>query len=366
MMRENHGLSIKYYIKNNKQRLLPLIVSLTVFIIMLYSMAFILEPSGEILRKILLVQAERFQIIYNDSQINGVGPLKRDLSKVQAVDDVLPCVPVHTNVDTILEKLSLGLIYLVDKKDIQTFLDYASADITHGRLPEESNEVVVDELYAKNQNLSLGDTMESRLTIVGLLKSDCYLIAGVSDNARQSHCVAVLSSGENMDYRQILEDLGYDMEELEIKDSISQRELYQKHADAEYGIYFLLKTIAVIVVIICLMVLFSLYIHDRQPELCFYYSIGFSKKDIYFSVLRKLLLIFGVSIVGAFSITLAVYFLIRIFIITPNGLSSVFVMPREILRCLSCLFLIFASLQPSIFFAMQKINTVDSLEEEMI
>ena len=365
-MKDNHGLSIQYYIKNNKQRLFTLIISLTVFMIMLYSMAFFLEPSRQVMMKTLLLQTEKIQLVHDMSNFGKGEALGRDLLSVQAVDYVFPCNPVKTNVDTIVENLPLGVIYLVEKENIQAFLNYTSADITDGRLPQKNNEVVVDELYAKNQKLTIGDDIENQLSIVGMLKSDCYLIVGASDYTERSNCVAILSSGKDVNFRRVLEDIGYDTDDFIVEDNISKRDVLQRYADTENGIYFLVKTISVIVVIICLVVLFSLYIYDRQPELCFYYSIGFSKKDIYLSILRILLFVFFLSLLLGFTISFAVFFLIKYLIIMPIGITAIFVMPRETLRCLSCLFLIFASLQPSIFFAMQKINTIDSLEEEQI
>ena len=167
----------------------------------------------------------------------------------------------------------------------------------------------------------------------------------------------------------MLTKMDYNTESLEaftIKDNDSQKAILKEYEDTEYKIYFIIKTASIIVVIICLIVMFSLYLYDRQPELCFYYSIGFSKKDIYLSILRKLLFVFCVSIVFGFVLSLIVIALVKRFVISPLGLNGYLSIPNEILHGFTCLILIFASLQLSIFFSLRGINTVDILEEEQI
>jgi ABC-type antimicrobial peptide transport system permease subunit len=328
-------------------------------------MAFILQPSGEVMRRILLLQSEKIQIVSSLADSNKIEALGQDLLKNQFVDYVFPCDPVKIYINTLFENLSLGKVYLSDRESMQTLLDYASAFLIDGRLPQKNREIVVDELYAINQQLALGDILEGQLKIVGILKSGCYLLAGLND-PKDSGSLAILSSGKDISFSQIIEDLGYNANDFIIEDNVSRSSLLQKYADTEYRIYFIIKTAAVIVTILCLMGLFGLYIRDRQSELCFYYSIGFSKKDIYLSVLKKLLFIFGAAILIGFGLSLVAFALIKHFIIMPLGLIASLHLPHEILHCFSCLFLIFASLQLALFFAMQKINTIDLLEEEWV
>lgn len=373
-MKRRSGLSVRYYIKNNRHRLFTLILSLSVFIIMLYSMAFILQPSGEVTARIILNQAEKLQIVSSTTPKVSSNKLIENLHNKPGVDHVFPCDPVRIDINTIFENRALAKAYLVHREDIDTILNYVSATLIKGRLPEKSNEIIVDRLYAANQKpdqgdghkkLDIGDTLGGRLKIVGILESDCYLVAGITELA-DPQSVVILSAGKATNYSQNILIPGIESNDLVIEDYFSQKEIQQKYADIEYRIYFLIKTTAVVLIILCLMALLSLYIRDRQAELCFYYSIGFSKKDIYISVLKKLLFVFAISILIGSALSIGLYFLVKFFIIIPRGLNISLFMSHEILHCFACLFLIFAALQPAIFFAMQKVDAIDFLEEEMI
>jgi ABC-type antimicrobial peptide transport system permease subunit len=365
-MKKHQGLSIKYYIKYNKQRLVSLLLSLTVFVTMIYVMAFILEPSKETMRRAMLRQSEKYQIVSSLSKNIEIEKVGQGLSESQAVFCVMPCIPVKTKIDTIVENLNIVQIYLVGQENIQLFLKHSSSNISGGRLPIANNEIVVDESYAKNQGLSIGDTIEDALAIVGMVKSDCYLIAGVSDQIENANTVVALSSGKDVSFNEALGRIGYNVSDFYVEDNISRAEEMKGYTGAQYRVFYLLKSVSVMVVILCLIALFSLYIRDRQVEMCFYYSIGFSKKDIYFSVLRILIFVFVASLLIGLLLSIVLLLLIHSIVMAPIGLHASQLMPREIMRCVSCLVLIFATLQPSIFFAMQKINTIETMEEEMI
>jgi hypothetical protein len=332
---------------------------------MLYSMAFILQPSGEVMERTLLRQAEKLQVVSPIASNIRIDNLIENLQNNPKVDHVLPCDPVRIDINTIFENRPLAKAYLVRREDIPIILDYTSAALSRGRLPEKNNEIVVDQLYAANQKLDIGEFLGDQLEIVGILESCCYLVAGINDSPDLQSFV-ILSSGKNENFSQIIAKAGFRISNLVIEDYFSQKVIQQRYANIEYRIYFFIKTIAVILIILCLMALLSLYIRDRQAELCFYYSVGFSKKDIYLSVLKKLLFVFGISILIGSALSIALYFLVKCFIIMPRGLNISLFMAKELLHCFACLFLIFAAMQPAIFFAMQKVGAINILEEEMI
>ncbi|MCL1872603.1 MAG: hypothetical protein FWF85_00615 [Clostridiales bacterium] len=320
------------------------------------------------MERILLYQAEKLQVISPIANNISIDGLIKSLEKIPEIDHVLPCDPVRIDINTIFENRPLAKAYLVSREDIKIILEYTSATLTRGRLPEKNHEIIVDQKYATNQNLKIGDSLGGQLEIIGILESDCYLVAGIADSP-DLQSVVILSSGNNINYSKNLSDEKLKIEDpnnLVAEDYFSQKDIQQRYANIEYRIYFLIKTTAVVLIILCLMALLSLYIRDRQAELCFYYSIGFSKKDIYLSVLKKLLFVFGISILIGSALSIVLYFLVKCFIIIPLGLNISLFMAKELLHCFACLFLIFAAMQPAIFFAMQKVDTIDILEEEMI
>ena len=347
-----------------------LMLGFGMFVIMLYGESMLLDSTVLMFKDVLLRQTENFQIIYDFSfdRSGDLGEIADFLVSQDNVSQVLPCDIVNAHLNTLLVRANLEVGYLVSKDNVQAIMDHIGAFMVKGDMPSEDKEIVIDELYSANQDLGIGDTLGiteyDRYKIVGILKSDCYLMTGVSDAAADSRCVVVLSSSKGASIKQLLDSSGYDTGALVIVDNVTRGEDIDRHVimvESFSGIVIIASTV---VIVICLLVMANMYLKDRRAEWCYYYSIGYSRSDIYLSVIKELLLtILGSVFLGAIGATV-VYALVKNLILLPAGINPVFVLPEKGLRSIISMWFVFALIQPMIYFNMQKIDTIDLVEKE--
>jgi hypothetical protein len=367
-MKKKRGISAISYIKGNKFRVFLLVLGFGIFITMNYGSAIIMDSSVLRTTDSIMRQSNKFQIIENSQNISA--DFVDFFQHEEKVEHIFPCDIINTHFNIIIvPKINLQVGYLVGRENVQTIMDHVGAYMISGELPIKDKQVIVDELYAKNQNLQLGDPLKNDrydLEIVGILRSDCYLMVGVSEFANDSNCVLVLSSGKDIDYRQRLESAGFDTSSLIIVDSVSRKNNIKRYTDSANEVSDLIKAISALVIMICLMVMFNMYLKDRCAEWCYYYVIGFSKLDIYLSVLWELLFTVAASVVLGILGILLVFFLAKYLILFPFGFKAILLLPDQGLKSLVYIWLMFALLQPIIYFNLQKIDTIDTMEEEFI
>ena len=111
--------------------------------------------------------------------------------------------------------------------------------------------------------------------------------------------------------------------------------------------------------------MYTTYLKDRQDEWCLYCSIGYSRKTIYFSILRELLfsfvaaLLIGAILIGISEVIL--YFTI----VEPSGLKCCFFYPDVLFEILCTYVLLLGFLQLPVRIALWNIRTIDAMEDDL-
>ena len=116
---------------------------------------------------------------------------------------------------------------------------------------------------------------------------------------------------------------------------------------------------------ISLFIVYTTYLRDRRDEWCLYSSIGYSRKTIYFSILRELLFTFAAALlIGAVIIVLA-EIIINLVMIEPQGLKCRYFYPDTIVEILCAYTLLLGVLQIPVRYALFKIRTIDAMDDDL-
>lgn len=381
-------LSAMRYIKNNKRRVSVLIVSLTLCFVLTYVSYFLLSTMTETFRVILVDSAERLQYIQPSDSIFGLdydelseeeyfreytikqSGLMDKLMEEEGIYDVFLADTVYTKVSTIVGKYYFE-IPLVSKEKMKELLKHMDAGLESGRLPENNNEIVLSEEVMKNSDYQVGDYLkeDDSVKIVGALKCEYYFGCGIyeGDTYRNKN-ICILSDGSIEDFALLLNNMGYkfDKKAESIVDKASGEEEIRKGiADNIEKATNVVYVAILVIIFIVLLIVYTTYLRDRQNEWCLYSSIGYSKKTIYFSVIRELLLTFAAALLVGGIIIFIMEIVLDYCMIRPMGNRCRYFYPDVLGEILCSYILLLGMLQLPVRYELYRIRTIDAMDDDL-
>lgn len=364
------GISALLYMKNNKRRILVLVLTLGLFMTMLYSISFILRLSEVTFYNAMVERSEKMQFFgfssANEENISNKELAER-FSSLENVDYAFPSIYITPHLKAAIGELGFDAP-LVDKENLPIVMDYMGAKLLKGTIPEKPGEVILDEKSAKNMGISIGDTIYTKdFTVTAIASCDSYFVSGIyPEGYTDRMCVVVLSKGKGIDYTKALEDMGYSTEKAIVYDNITLTEDYNVSIRDSIGLPKNIITIfSTVVLCICIAVVFNMYLRDRHEEWCLYSSIGFSSGEIYLLAMRELLITWGLSILMGTVLSATLAAVISGIMVTPMGLMADYIMPDTLFMIFCMLVFLMGIMQIPLMFAISRIKTVDAAEEDM-
>jgi len=382
-------LSAMKYIKNNKRRTSVLIVSLCLCFVVTYLTNFLLSTNTESFRALfeytpkhiqyLSIAASSFgldvQNLSNEELIplynEKVSELTEGLRKHKEIKEVYYAEYLYSGVYPLVGSMGFE-VPLVEKDEVPVVLEHMGATLTEGRLPEHPGEIVLDSATIKNRDhYALNSsfyTDTDHFRIVGIIECDTYFGCGIPHpELPRSTGILVLSEGID-DFAPILAKEGivirenYDtVQDYNYCQKMYEEEVLTAISDSTNYVYLGIT----LLLFIALFIVYTTYLKDRQDEWCLYCSIGYSRKTIYFSILRELLftfitaLLIGAVLIGVSEVIL--YFVI----VEPSGLKCRFFYPDVLFEILCTYVLLFGFLQLPVRLALWKIRTIDAMEDDL-
>ena len=380
-------LSPMRYIRNNKRRISVLIVSLCLCLTIIYVANFLIMSTDATARKLFLAPLERMCAIgfsyenlgITDEDFNeeNLPKLKEKMNQKQIeyakkldgaenVVKAIPYAPANVNIKPPIAMLGYN-IPLIEPEYADALLEHMGAKLIEGRLPEKPNEIVLDKASMLNNGFVVGGKKGEKYTITGIL--DCDLYFGYGIRSEQSYVgLYILTDKRVDDAEKYFEVLGLEFEKDYdyVEDYSFWMDEYDKYiksqlVDATKYIY----TGIFVILFISLFVVYTTYLRDRHNEWCLYCSIGYSRKTIYFSILRELLftfvtaLLLGAVLIGISEIIL--YFTM----VEPSGLKCRFFYPDVLFEILCTYVLLFGGLQLPVRISLWNIRTIDAMEDDL-
>lgn len=379
-------LSAMNYIRNNKRRAAVLVVSLALYLVIVYLTQFILSASTESFKKILVEDTKKTQLIQLPESAFGIdredmGEEKAREEAMEAVETLMERLREQEGVKAVYKAQSMGAtIYamigqyyfnfpLGDEAFLNTYMEHMGASLKEGKLPDSPGEIILADGIMKNAGLRLGQKLnDEAYQIVGIARSDTYFGGGIEVSERDySRMVCVLSDGSIENMRTLLREMGYEFTDNEawIFDYTTGSEEYSAlRGEVDTPTNLVFKGV-MIVMAIMLFLVYTTMLRERHGEWCLYCSIGYGRKAIYLSILREILFCFSVAVASGIAVTAIAMLIIDNILITPMGLACKnlnFSVMGEIVCGYA---VVFALLQLPIRFALHKIRTVDAMEEEL-
>lgn len=382
-------LSAMRYIKNNKRRASVLIVSLCLCFVVTYLTNFLLSTNTESFRALFEYTPKRIQYLSLAGSSLGLDvknlsneelvplyyekmeQLSEKLKEQEGIKEVYYAECLYAAVYPLVGSMSFE-VPLVPQEEIPVILKHMGATLIEGHLPEAPGEIVLDSATIKNQDrYSLGGafyTDTDYFRIVGIIECDTYFGCGIPHpDLPRSESLIVLSKGID-DFAPVLAKEGiiprenYDtVQDYKYCQKMYEEEVLTAIGDSTTYVYLGIT----LLLFISLFIVYTTYLRDRQDEWCLYCSIGYSRKTIYFSILRELLftfvtaLLLGAVLIGLSEIIL--YFVM----IEPAGLKCRFFYPEVLFEILCTYVLLLGFLQIPVRLALWKIRTVDAMEDDL-
>ena len=379
-------LSAMNYIRNNKRRAAVLIVSLALYLLIVYLAQFILSSGTESFKKILSEDTKKMQLVQLPDSAFGIdretmGQEEAAKAYVEAENLLMERLREQPGVETVQKVQNMGVtIYaligqyhfsfpLGDEAFLKVYMEHMGATLKEGELPDAPGEIILAEGIMKNAGLTLGQKLsDEAYQIVGIAESDSYFGGGIEVVDRDyGKAICVLSDGSIEDMGEFLGNMGYEFSDKEawISDyKIGNAEYEEVFAEVETPAKLVFRGIMVVMAIMLFLV-YTTILRDRHGEWCLYCSIGYSRRAIYFSILREMLFYFTVAVVAGTTVTVIGMVTVDALLIAPMGLACKY-LDFSVMGEIVCGYaVVFALLQLPIRVALHKIRTVDAMEEDL-
>lgn len=380
-------LSAMNYIRNNKRRAAVLIVSLALYLVIVYLTQFILSSGTESFKKILSEDTKKMQLVQLPDSAFGItrdemeseDAAKAAYTEAEAL--LMERLREQAGVKAVQKAQSMGVtIYaligqysfsfpLGDETFVKVYMEHMGATLKEGEMPDAPGEIILADGIMKNAGLTLGQKLSDKdFQIVGIAESDTYFGGGIMVPEKDySRPICVLSDGSIKDMGALLRKMGYEFSDNEarIYDYKAGNADYEDvFAEVETPANLVFKGVMIVMAIMLLLV-YTTVLRDRHGEWCLYCSIGYSRKAIYFSILREMLFYFVVAVVVGTVLTIIGMVAVDALLIAPMGLACKYLDVSVMGEIVCGYAVVFALLQLPIRFALHKIRTVDAMEEDL-
>ena len=357
-----------------------LIICLSMFMVMIYTLNYIIGGTTEPFKKCDVDAFDRLRIIspyfdldpeeYDTDEAFLKEAWRRAVifgNELQENDEVISAVPFawqYTTMNSFIGMYSVRSYLFLNAADCEQFYSHMEADLISGRMPEKPGEILVDKKLMDNHrnDNTLLQNMGSEYQVVGVVSSDYYLAFGIALEAENDVNVLVMTRpGSDLDIVMTVSDMGYEFG------------YYLDQAKAEYnleeymgGSLDIVQTIFTGVsgalLLICVVVVLSLHIMDRHNEWCLLNSIGFKTGEIYLMAMKEILICVAISLVCGTVLCFGTCFLMEVLMYNPIGITIRIFRPAAIPRILTVMAVLIGIVQIPLFSGMRKIQTIDAIE----
>ena len=229
MNKSRSKLSPWPYIRNNRVRTTVLIISLSVFMLMIYCVNYVIGGIGEPFYQSDVAPYDRMQLVASKLDMNGAdyetdeeylmeawnrarsacASIPRQDGVVDAKAFAWQDVPLNS----VIGSTSVDCFLFEDAKDCEEYLSHMDAKLVSGRMPEKAGEIVLEKRLInnhKNDN-DLMKYMGDNYEVVGTVKSDYYLAFGIAQPGENDiNELLLIEPGSQVNPKEAFEQSGYE------------------------------------------------------------------------------------------------------------------------------------------------------------
>ena len=386
----NQKLSAINYVKNNKRRSAVLIVSLSLCFMLIYLTNFLLSSTVESFRMVNVKNVKKVQYIDLSGKTLGIDVDNIDIEEFSEIRkqknlELIEKLKKNENIKNIYysEVLYMEIravigswyaeIPLVETEEVPVVLKHFGTKVCEGRMPANPGEIVLSDAVMKNGGYSLNDYYRSdnydeKFKIVGMLDCDTYFGCGIPSDVEQVSMITILSDGSIEDISEVLKDVGITINESvdEIVDlKTGKKALKVDVIDVLSNSTNIIYIAVIVLTSLSLFIVYIMYLRDRHNEWCLYSSIGYSKKDVYSLAMREVLITFTIAFVIGIVLTIISVVVVDNIMLKAQGLKCKYLYPMTIVESISVFIILIGALQIPIRYALNRIKTVDAIEDDL-
>ena len=380
MSKSRSKLSPWPYIRNNRVRSTVLVISLAMFMVMIYMMNYIIGGTNEPFRACTVDPMTRLRFITPDVGVNDeefesseaylkaawerVDNVAELVKKEKGVKDAKTFSPQYINLNAFIGQMGFPSYLFRKAEDCQDFIDHMGAKLVSGRMPEKPGELLVEKKVINNHNgdNTMLQNFGRNYEVVGVVESPYYLSCGIAQPAENNvNLLAFVEPDSKVDLRPALEKAGYSIYYYE-DEQIAEEDLVQSMGGTFDEVQTLFTAVSGTLLMICVSVVLAMHIKDRHNEWCLLNSIGFKTGEIYFLALKELLICVVTGFVLGSVLSYGGCFLMEKLLYNPIGISIRVLRPQALPRVMAVFAALVGIAQISLFNGMRKIQTIDSIE----
>lgn len=368
------------YLRNNRVRSTVLVISLMMFMVMIYTMNYIIGGTTEPFERCSVAAMNRMRFIsprliqseekFEDDEAflkeawRRADALGEKLEAYDQVDHVVTVAWQGVTLNSFIGNWSVECFLFGNSQDCAIYLDHMDAKLISGRMPEKEGEIVIEKRLQDNHrnDNKLLQNMGTSYTVVGIVSSDYYLAFGIAmPGENDVNLLALVEPGSEIDMRPFVEEQGYQVGYY-CDEQIAHEQLVKGMGGSMGTVQTIFTGVAGGLLLICVSVVLALHIMDRHNEWCLLNSIGFSTGEVYLMALKELLICIAFALVAGAFVSVLACFLMGKLMYNPIGIDIKLFRPDAFPRILAVFAALVGIAQIPLFNGMRKIQTIDEIE----
>jgi len=381
------NLSAFYYIKNNKKEVAIRLVSLVMAFFVIYVVAVLLfaitegtkvfvEQSKHVVYTSLSEKTRGFDINnYTDmneakaADEKSYADIADKLNNQDGIKKAYATKGIEVPYTTIIGSVG-AFVPLMDKDEIPDYIDGTNAKLIEGDMPKNEGEVLLDKKIVKNNGLEVGDYVfddkKGNYKVSGIVESDYFICVGVPSETVDGNIITCLIDDNVTDMSEKFENIGINLDKD--KDNVldykkAKERFYDNIKDTVNAMITVMTYVTMIFISVALIVAYISFMRNRMGEYCMYASVGFARKEIYFMIMKEILILFTLGTLIGLLTSFAGIYLLEKTIIASKGMMIKMFYPEVITKIVISFAVVIGLLQIPILSILNKIKTIDMIEE---
>ena len=165
----------KSYFRNNKKKALLIIISVSLAVSCIIFIGSLFRNVNDTAAQLRGIYQNSIDVIRNSEENIDQNILKED----KHVEDIVKMKINYLYLNTLLGTDLQSNVYYMDEQDIKLILEKENYIITSGKIPDNSNEILLSEEMSRYYNLKVGDTLNGESINYVYKLGSSYKISGL-------------------------------------------------------------------------------------------------------------------------------------------------------------------------------------------
>lgn len=304
-------LSILKYYRNNRKRFLSVFISVTLSVILLYTVQMVIGSSFRLGHNLYIEPRKFFSTISPKGEVLNRGIIAT-IEQTTGVERVIPCIFDSTSIRAGIGSNYSAMIYSIEPEEMTKMMELLDLKLESGRLPEAGNEIILHKQVAANKGLKIGDSIGRMISkeeslpgvyqVVGILEGKHILsFAPIKQYINTYHLpYEYIYGGIIFPKSGSLEEMNAALESMVPSNyqinTINTESSWLKVSEAKVELFItLVCTFIILIVSSCIGFLCYIYFTQRRSEFGLLWAIGYSRQKV---INRAFAEINGINLLG--------------------------------------------------------------------